>query len=126
MKVQIEIEIPDGHELVSHRLNSICDNISHGLEERAYYVYSRPAKPFVILGKPADWPEWLTADYVAKDKNEKVFGYVVGQPYQRIDQWESQEGNSQMLSEFTAIDIPGDWTQSLRENPNHKNKEASK
>ena len=119
MKVQIEVEIPDGHELVSHRLNSICDNISHGLEERAYYVYSRPAKPFVINGKPADWPEWLTADYVAKDKNGNVFGYVGGQPHQGIDQWDSL-GFSQMISEFTAIDIPGDWTQSKRENPNRK------
>jgi hypothetical protein len=72
MKVQIEVEIPDGHELVSHRLNSICDNISHGLEERAYYVYSRPAKPFLILGKPADWPELLTCDWVAKDEDDEI------------------------------------------------------
>ena len=119
MKVQIEVEIPDGHELVSHRLNSICDNISHGLEERAYYVYSRPAKPFIINGVPSDWPEWLTCDWVAKDEDDEMYCYET-EPTPDGFQWMCSEGAYHLDRSMLAIDIPGDWTQSKRENPNRK------
>jgi hypothetical protein len=115
----IEIEIPDGHEVEEVSIVWPGYEFSLGVAVGQMVVKTKPDKPFLINGRPADWPEWLTADYVAKDKNGNVFGYVGGQPHQKIDQWESQ-GISQMLSEFTFIDIPGDWTQSKRENPNRK------
>ena len=118
--VSVEIKIPDGHEVVSTEVlaNEYPPHCSDS--GKLLLIKTKPAKPFLINGVPADWPEWLTADYVAKDKNEKVFGYVGGQPHEKIDQWESQ-GISQMLSEFTAIEIPAEWKQSKRENPNRKN-----
>lgn len=118
-KVKIEVEIPDGHEVTS-----LCRGKQYGehADKSAaipYIVHIRPATPFEICGKPADWPEWLKCDWVAKDANEKVWGYVGGQPHQKTAYWDSH-GMSQMLSEFIAIEIPGPFEQSLRENPNRK------
>lgn len=114
MKVQIEIEIPDGHQIVD-----VCDVSKHFGGRPACVVNTMPAKPFDILGIPADWPEWLTCDYVAKDASGKVFGYVGGIPHMETEKWYSR-GSCRMLTEFTAIDIPGPWDQSLRENPRRK------
>ena len=121
MKVQIEIEIPDGHELVSHRLSSVCDNISHGLEERSYHVYSRPAKPLTINGVTSDWPEWLTCDWVAADDHGRVHGYNDVKPFLAQQCYACGRGTVHHGSLFGIdIKIPGPWEQSLRENPRRK------
>ena len=114
MKVQIEIEIPDGHEIVD-----VCDVSKHFGGRPAYVVNTMPAKPFLINGVPSDWPEFLICQWVARDKNGKVFGYLGDKPRLGEESW-SSDCSYQMLSDFVAIDIPGPWEQSLRENPRRK------
>jgi hypothetical protein len=117
--VTIEIEIPDGHEVVSTEVlaNEYPPHCSDS--GKLLLVKARPAKPFLINGVPADWPEWLTCDWAAKDKDGKVFGYL-GDDARRDEKSWASDCCYQRLSDFTAIDIPGDWTQSKHENPNRK------
>ena len=113
MKVQIEIEIPDGHEIVD-----VCDVSKHFGGRPACFVNTVPAKPFLINGVPSEWPEWLTCDYVAKDKDGSPYGYI-GEPKIRDSSWGDARKHFPLFG-LIAIDIPGDWTQSKRENPRRK------
>ena len=120
--VTIEIKIPDGHEVVSvSRRKQYVENDESGAIP--YTVHVRPSKPFLINGKPADWPEWLTCDWVAKDEDGEVWAYH-SEPEKTEIGW-LFDYERRCLFGVNAIDIPGDWTQSKRENPNRKNKKVS-
>ena len=118
MKTQITVEIPDGYEITSlYRGNQYGEH-----DDRSaaipYTIHIRPAKPFLINGVPSDWPELLTASYVAKDQNGKVFAFD-SEPFLRAYTW-SNDRIASCLSGVISIDIPGPWEQSLRENPRRK------
>lgn len=115
MKVQIEVEIPDGHEIVD-----VCDVSKHFGGRLAYVVNTMPAKAFLINGVPSDWPEWLTCDWVAKDKNEILFGYDGAPPNLACHAWAVTSYANCGRIFGTAITIPGPFEQSLRENPRRK------
>ena len=117
MKTQITVEIPDGYEITSlYRGNQYGEH-----DDRSaaipYTIHIRPAKPFLINGVPSDWPEWLLADWVAKYADGKFYKFS-SEPQRVVSGWIG-EGLT-CLSGVVAIEIPGDWTQSKRENPRRK------
>lgn len=124
-KTQIEIEIPDGYEIVEIRYGSsvmVLDKVDSSLEKKSLiYVHTRPAKSFIINGVPSDWPEWLTCDWVAKDKNEILFGYDGDPPTLVCHTWAVTSYANCGRIFGTAITIPGPWEQSLRKNPRKSN-----
>ena len=117
--VSVEIKIPDGHEVEEVSIvwpgyvHSLCDAVAH------MAVKTKPAKPFLINGKPADWPDWLTCDWVAKDEDGEIHCHEA-EPTRDDSEWWSNKGSLYIDRSMLAIDIPGDWTQSKRENPNRK------
>ena len=119
MKVQIEIEIPDGHEVASTEVLANDYPLNCSYSGKMLLVKTRPAKPFLINGKPADWPEWLTCDWVSKDEDGEVWAYQFEPMKNSVGWYESKIGGDNLRNAI-AIDIPGDWTQSKRQNPNRK------
>ena len=120
-KVMVEIEIPDGHE-ISHgpRCQPMMVSWNDGNRDIGFLVTTRPIKPLIICGKPAEWPEWLTCNWIAKDRGGQVCGYFT-EPVNStgLGQWYS-DGIGVALLELLDIDIPGPWEQSKRENPRRK------
>ena len=117
--VSVEIKIPDGHEVEEVSMVWPGYEFSPGDAVGQMVVKTKPAKPFLINGQPADWPEWLTADWVAKDEDDEMYCYET-EPTPDGFQWMCSEGAYHIDRSMLAIDIPGDWTQSKRENPNCK------
>lgn len=116
-KVQIEIEIPDGHEVVD-----VIPDVSIYEDQpcqNRYTIESRPAKPFLINGVPSDWPDWLTCDWITKDADGDLY-FHYREPKIERDGWYSSSGNYYLDKSLIAIDIPGNWMQSKRENPRRK------
>ena len=117
--VSVDIKIPDGNEVEEVSIVWPGYNLSMGGAVGQMVVKTKPAKPLLINGVPSDWPELLTASYVAKDENGKVFAYD-SEPYLRTSTW-CNDRMASCLRGVIAIDIPGPWEQSLRENPRRKN-----
>jgi hypothetical protein len=123
--VSVEIKIPDGHEVES--VSMIWPEYEL-FADKAYgqmQVYTKPAKPFLINGVPSDWPEWLTCDWIAKDANSMAGGYDGDMPTKSHSKYEQCWKCDPVAGRWgyifgIAIDIPGPWEQSLRENPNRK------
>ena len=120
-KVTVEIEIPDGHEVVDEpQMVEWSNTVAGKVRSFAFRVTARPVKPLIICGKPADWPEWLICDWIAKDRDDLVCGYLnEPQKYGDYERWFSY-GIQIILSNRIDIDIPGPWEQSKRENPRRK------
>ena len=114
--VSVDIKIPDGHEVEEVSVVWPGYDLSMGAAVGKMVVKTKAAKPLLINGVPSDWPEFLICQWVARDKNGKVFGYLGDEPRLGNESWLS-ECSYQRLSDFLAIYIPGPWEQSLRENP---------
>lgn len=119
VKVQIEVEIPDGHEVVD-----VIPDVSIYEDQpcaNRYTIFSRPTNPFEICGQPSEWPEWLTWDWVAADDHGRVHGYNDVKPFLAQQCYACGRGTVHHGSLFGIdIKIPGPWEQSLRENPRRK------
>ena len=115
----VDIKIPDGHEVEEVSVVWPGYNLSMGGAVGQMVVKTKPAKPFLINGVPSDWPEWLTCDWVAKDEDGKVWAYHF-EPRVEVTRWVGRMHDASCLQNVNAIDIPGDWTQSKRENPRRK------
>jgi hypothetical protein len=117
--VSVEIKIPDGHEVVSIEVlaNEYPPHCSDS--GKLLLIKTKAAKPFLINGVPSDWPEWLICDWVAKDEDGKAWAYHF-EPRIEGPRWVGKMHDASCLQNVNAIDIPGDWTQSKRENPNRK------
>lgn len=121
--VSVDIKIPDGHEVEEVSIVWPGYESSPDCAVGKMVVKTRAAKPFLINGVPSDWPEWLLADWVAKYPDGSLFKFS-SEPQRVVSRWIG-EGLT-YLSGVVAIEIPGDWTQSKRENPRRKNKEVIK
>jgi hypothetical protein len=119
VKVQIEVEIPDGHEIVGEPERQAGGGTPSGTEYAVFVVRTKVATPLEILGVPADWPEWLTCDWVAKDKNGRVYAYNGRRPTKESKRWHSYDGWWD-ITDILPIRIPGPFEQSLRKNPRRK------
>ena len=117
-KVLVEIEIPDGHEVVDEPQMVEWSNTAVG-EARSFEfrVTARPVKPLTICGQPADWPEMLKCDWIAKDEDGQIYSYS-SEPSLMRGGWDGLGFLN--LSELLDIYIPGPWEQSKRENPRRK------
>ena len=119
MKTQITVEIPDGYEITSlYRGNQYGEH-----DDRSaaipYTIHIRPAKPFLINGVPSDWPDWLKCDWITKDEDGGLYLHK-SEPQRESDGWFCTNGVHYLDKSLIAIDIPGPWEQSLRENPQRK------
>lgn len=114
MKVQIEIDIPSGHEV-----DTVRHTNSHYDGTLVYCVTVKAAKPFLINGVPSDWPEWLLADWITKDEDGELYLHK-SEPKRESDGWVCTNGIHYLDKSLVGIDIPGPWEQSLRENPRRK------
>jgi hypothetical protein len=63
--------------------------------------------------------EWLTCDWVAKHEDGEIY-FHNSEPQIDHPAWFCNDGMHRLDKSLIAIDIPGDWTQSKRENPNRK------
>ena len=115
--VSVDIKIPDGHKVEEVSIVWPGYNLSMDAAVGQMVVKTKAAKPFLINGVPSDWPEWLTCDYVAKDRSGSVFGYH-GEPAKGTAMWCSS--SFYLITGIAAIDIPGPREQSKRENPRRK------
>lgn len=73
---------------------------------------------YPILRPTWQWPEWLTAPYIAMDEDGNWYAYLV-QPSMKSTSWCG--GTCSYLGEGLNAFIPPpctDWKQSLRRNPN--------
>ena len=119
MKTQITVEIPDGYEITSLYRGKQYGQYDDGSAAIPYTIHIRPVKPFIINGVSSDWPEWLTCDWVAKDEDGKVWAYHF-EPRVEGPPWVGRMHDASCLQNVNAIDIPGPWEQSKRENPRRK------
>ena len=115
--VSVDIKIPDGHEVEEVSIVWPGYNLSIDSAVGQMVVKTKAAKPFLINGVPSDWPEWLTCDWVAKDKSGSVFGYL-SEPTKGVSMWRANSAH--LITGLAAIDIPGWWEQSKHENPRRK------
>ena len=114
VKVQIEVEISDGHEIVD--VVNLTAQYGGGPE---YRIVTRPVKPFLIDGAPSDWPAWLKCDWVSKEDDGEIY-FHYSKPQCDGTNWICSAGSECIDKSIIAIDIPGPWEQSLRENPRRK------
>lgn len=136
MKVKVEIEIPDGYELVDEKMRppkmgeryitsdgEVAEATSDWPDER----YNHRA----IIRK-SWWPKWLTADWVTVDLNGDVYAWKGCDPCvsERLSQWmrkDSDQGSHMNLTLLVAkglvdIDLPtaADWTKAKWPSPHKK------
>ena len=116
-KVQVEIEIESNQEVVGNPERRSSGANTDGTGYAEFIVLTKTSKPFLINGVPSDWPDWLTCDWVAKYSDGSLFKFS-SKPQRVVSGWIG-EGLT-CLRGVIAIDIPGPWEQSLRENPRRK------
>lgn len=113
-KTKIEIEIPEGHKVQA--VQCLGPHVDNGI---VYRVFIGLDKPFDISGEPAEWPEWLDCDWIAKHKNEHIYAYYTDPPVIGSESWIEKHFKCGRLF-GTTLKIPGPWEESLHENPKRK------
>ena len=98
-------------------------------ESKVVYAISDETEVRDIVVRNIDWPEWLEADWVAKDADGEIWAYIGDHPIMKEDHWDILEepdfispipnkNTCTSLSKFcTPFTIEGDWRYSLVENP---------
>ena len=130
MKCEIDIDLgalADEWEPVAFRKPTDGDSFIGNDGE--FFGPDRPVEmrfgPRLIVRSRWQWPEWLTAEWIARDYNGTWWAYAA-EP--RLDErypdsWTGSLGKrTVMFSELFAFSPPqcGDWRQSKRRNPNAK------
>ena len=114
-KIEIEIHIPDGYEFV--RLDESCETRMPESTHGAVTVHGK--NQYVIVRKSWQWPEWLTAEWIAMDKDGDWMAFSC-LPKKSGSWWASDDIIAITLSGGKLAFTPPpctDWTQSLRRNP---------
>jgi hypothetical protein len=125
-KVELSIDVPDQYEF-SRLLNK--DTVGDfrypalAVDEIILETISFRGEPYwVVVRKAWQWPKWLTANYIAMDKNGEWCAYLT-EPYIEETYWWVDDGVYRELGGgFTTFSSPpcNNWQESLRKNPNHK------
>jgi len=121
--VEIEIDVPDGWEFVRFGTAEEGDTILSVRSPEKTPQSEIGCRYNRIIVRPAwQWPKWLTAPWIAMDKNGDWFGYD-REPKRRDVTWAGQSSLVKYRQldniEYVAFDPPAcdDWKQSLRRNP---------
>lgn len=119
-KVTVEIEIPDGHEVVDGPEMEWSHPVSGEVRSTGFRVVTRPAKPLIICGEPADWPEWLDCDWITRDEDGQIRGFRNIEPQHNGSFWFTRTPGAAYQICCVTVGIPGPWEESKRENPRRK------
>ena len=129
MKMEVEIEdgvIPAGKELVRLGLPKQGEQFiaNNSFVDTAFCDFRDNRK--IIVRDAWQWPEWLKAEWLAMDKDERWFAYDQ-KPSIVSGRWEQSAFTGARhcywidLHYFAFTPPPcTDWRQSLRRNPNAK------
>lgn len=131
-KVSLTITIPDGWELDDPEMRPplsgehYLDSCGH--VQQATHNWNHRCRP--ILRRCAvwsDWPEWITAEWVAMDADGEWCLYKDEPEANEIDDWWTSDGefvlaNRQLLE--IAFPTCNDWRQSKFRNPRSTNAQS--
>lgn len=122
-KAQIEIDLPDGQELVEieQHGDTISSGDGNGVIGHVFFT--------AITRKAWQWPSWLLYDWLAENANGTIaLGY--GEPLMVKSKWVVKVADNDMAPfRFSYVyrndynfNLPPstDWTKSLRLNPNRR------
>jgi len=120
MKQTIEIDVPEGWEIVGYRRPQHDEfYLKDGEIVKAYLnclTYSA-----IIVKRSWEWPEWLKADWIAMDESGKWFAYSCAEPVLDDKVWARGEADVCIVLNSNMIDFNpppcDDWKKSLRKNP---------
>lgn len=110
-KQTLEVDVPDGYavdRVTRSRINGIGEQITSMSVD-------------FTLKRVWQWPEWLTAEWIAMDKDGAWWAYL-SEPKIGSEFWLINEHGryiDQLLMAFTPPPCD-DWTQSKMRNPNRK------
>ena len=119
-KIQIEIDVPDGYEFVrfDQRYESDLDELAVSLPQS-----KSPMDAIYAICRPIwQWPEWLTAAWIAMDADGAWWAFD-REPAKSITRWINHSSECLVLRlDFGSLlnfvpPICDDWTQSPRQNP---------
>jgi hypothetical protein len=115
-KMEIEVEIPNGYEL-----SRVCTGEHPELgpgEEVELRFQLCGVWHFVVVRPEWKWPDWLTAEWIAMDKDGEWWSHEY-RPFTEDYVWDSTGGMMRIDVDHIAFTPPPrtDWTQSLRRNP---------
>ena len=114
-KIEIEVDVPDGFEFV--RLSQHSNTATGEHTNGAVVVHN--VSYFVIVRKSWQWPDWLTAEWIARDADGEWWAFNK-KPHAACGSWISEHGRYFYMAESLVNFTPPpctDWTQSLRRNP---------
>ena len=104
------IDIPDGWEFVEAWV--------------ARDIFKKGDISISVIVRPAwQWPEWLTAGWIAMDESCEWYAFEYEPDCEDAAVWDSYNGSRIKLSGPLLPFIPpacDDWTKSLRKNPRSK------
>ena len=125
VELELSIDIPDQYEF-SRLLNNddVGDFDYPPLEagESMFETFSfRGRRYCVVVRRAWQWPQWLTANYIAMDEDGRWHAYLA-EPSIRESNWIAGVTYHELGGSFTTFLPPpcDDWKKSLRKNPNHK------
>lgn len=127
-KVMIEIEIPVGYELADTKIrqanqgDSFLNPSSVGATVQTWCAREKSISQYIIVRKSWQWPDWLTAEWIAMDADGKWDAYSE-EPHMHDHYWSPDEGMLIDLDmDILAFTPPPciDWRQSKRRNPRSK------
>ena len=111
MKLDIELEVPEGYECVRAVLDS-----GERIDPDEHLLITR--RIIVIGKKPWQWPEWLLAEWIAMDRGGEWVAYM-GEPKQGNTVWLGENPRQLSSGHYDFTPPPcTDWKQSKRRNPN--------
>jgi len=111
-KVKIEIDVPSGYEFV--RLDETYDSSKNEI------AVSIP--PYAVCRPQWQWPQWLTANYIAMDADGKWYAYLTEPSIRETYWWPDGGVYRELGGGFTAFLPPpcDNWKKSVRRNPNNE------
>lgn len=119
-KVEIEVEIPDGHEFVRFdtQYDSSSGEIAVSLPQSVNIFDT-----YAVCRRAWQWPDWLAANWIAMDGNGIWYAYSDRPtPNSSDGEWYCADGYVSLSRRFINFDPPpcDYWKKSLRQNPRSK------
>lgn len=124
-KIEVEVDIPKGCEVVRCESTDGTPDLQFG---ESYNTYRVDGRIWFVIYRPSwQWPEWLTAEWIARDADGEWWAFNQ-KPRASCGSWISEGGRYFLLSKKLVAFTPPpctDWRQSLRRNPNHRDRQPT-